>query len=110
MESDFQRSVSLRPNRRADRSNLNPHSREAEGAPFSPEKLQVYPVKMLCRMGIIRLVLVVGIVWMLLILSALLFHVWSCQSSLAFLSAICNRQSKVFLMLDTMGLVPKPQH
>ncbi|OWM83973.1 hypothetical protein CDL15_Pgr004404 [Punica granatum] len=86
MESDFQRSVSLRPNRRADRSNLNPHSREAEGAPFSPEKLQVYPVKMLCRMGIIRLVLVVGIVWMLLILSALLFHVWSCQSSLAFLS------------------------
>ncbi|KAK4745029.1 hypothetical protein SAY87_011341 [Trapa incisa] len=110
MESDFQRPASLRPNRRADRANQNSHTREVEGFPFSPEKLQVYPVKMLCRMGIIRLVFVAGIIWMMLILCALLFHVWSCQSSFAFFSAICNRQSKVFLMLDTMGLVPKAQH
>ncbi|KAI6677549.1 hypothetical protein NL676_038345 [Syzygium grande] len=28
----------------------------------------------------------------------------------AFLSAICNRESRVYLILDTMGIVPKPQH
>lgn len=47
---------------------------------------------------------------MMLILVVLLFHVWSCQSSLEFFSAICNRDGKVYIMLDTMGLVPKPGH
>ncbi|XP_028085231.1 uncharacterized protein LOC114286277, partial [Camellia sinensis] len=71
---------------------------------------QDYPLKILWKKAFIRLVLVGGILWMLLILIVLLFHVWSCQSSLAFFSAICNRDSKVFVMLDTMGLVPKPTH
>ncbi|KAI8554928.1 hypothetical protein RHMOL_Rhmol05G0134300 [Rhododendron molle] len=86
-------------------------------------------MKIIWRRGFLRLVLVGGILWMFLILTVLLFHVWSCQSSLAFLSdlssvmvsdngstlfapcaAMCNRGSRVLIMLDTMGLVPKPPH
>ncbi|CAI9102971.1 OLC1v1001375C2 [Oldenlandia corymbosa var. corymbosa] len=60
-------------------------------------------------MGFVRLVLVAGIIWMLLILTVLLFHIWSCQSSVAFFSAFCNKESRVFFMLNSMGLV-KPLH
>lgn len=45
-------------------------------------------MKIVWKRGFIRLVLVAGIAWMLLILVVLLFHVWSCQSSLAFFSGI----------------------
>ncbi|GLU02703.1 hypothetical protein SLE2022_199440 [Rubroshorea leprosula] len=47
---------------------------------------KIYPVKMVWKRGFIQLVLVVGILWMLLILIVLLFHVWSCQTSFAFFS------------------------
>ena len=47
---------------------------------------QDYPIKIVWKKGFIRLVLVAGILWMLLILIALLFHIWSCQSSVSFLS------------------------
>lgn len=58
-----------------------------------PERLpQDYPMKIVWKKGFIRLVLVAGILWMLLILIALLFHVWSCQSSVSFFSGICGKQ------------------
>ncbi|KAI8533207.1 hypothetical protein RHMOL_Rhmol11G0279300 [Rhododendron molle] len=84
---------------------------DAEGGFFSSGRFtQDYAIKVVWKMGFIRLVLVGGILWILLILTVLLFHVLSCQSSLAFFSAICSRDGKVFIMLDTMGLVLKPPH
>lgn len=110
MEAEGLRSVSLRANRRGDRGNQSSSAKDAEGGFFSPGRLaHEYPMKVMFRMGFVRLVLVAGIVWMLLILSVLLFHVWSCQSSVAFVSAICNRESRVIKILDTMGIVPQPQ-
>lgn len=41
-------------------------------------------MKIIWKRGFIRLVLVGGIIWMFLILIALFFHIWSCQSSVAF--------------------------
>ncbi|XP_057966412.1 probable hexosyltransferase MUCI70 [Malania oleifera] len=111
MEMELQRSISSRANRRGDRNNQHSQSKDVEGSFFSPGRFSPdYPMKIVWKTGFIRLVLVGGILWMLLILTALLFHIWSCQSSLAFFSAICNRESKVYFMLDTMGLVPKAPH
>ncbi|KAK9287067.1 hypothetical protein L1049_015476 [Liquidambar formosana] len=112
MESkEVQRSVSLRVNRRGDRNNQTHQTKDIEGDYFTSGRLpQDYSMNIVWKRGFIRLVLVAGILWMLLILIVLLFHLWSCQSSFAFFSAICNRDSKVFIMLDTMGFVPKPQH
>lgn len=60
---------------------------DVEGGLFSPGKLPAdYPMKIVWKKGFIRLFLVGGILWMLLILIASLFHVWSCQSSIAFFS------------------------
>ncbi|KAM7278362.1 hypothetical protein ACFE04_005496 [Oxalis oulophora] len=64
-------------------------------------------MKFVWRKGFIRLILVAGISWMLLILLVLLFHVWSCRAPSSFFSAICNKEGKVFVTLDGMGLVPK---
>lgn len=109
MESDFNRTVSSRASRR--NNHPNQPTKEAEGGFFSPGRFShEYPMRMIWKRGFIRLVLVGGILWMMLILVVLLFHVWSCQSSLTFFSALCNRDSKVYIMLDTMGLVPKPGH
>lgn len=104
----MQRSLSLRVNRRVDR-NDQMHNKDAEvGGIFTPGRFsQEYTMKIFWKRGFIRLVLVAGILWMLLILTVLLFHVWSCRSTVAFFSAICNKDSKVFIILDTMGLVPK---
>ncbi|XP_042507742.1 probable hexosyltransferase MUCI70 [Macadamia integrifolia] len=111
MDSELQRSVSLRLSRRGDRNNQNQKNKDAEGGLGSGGDLpQDDPTKIVWKKGLIRLVLVAGILWMLLILIVLLFHVWSCRSSLSFFSAICNKESKVFIMLDTMGLVSRPQH
>uniref|UniRef100_A0A2P2MTV5 Uncharacterized protein MANES_11G097700 n=1 Tax=Rhizophora mucronata TaxID=61149 RepID=A0A2P2MTV5_RHIMU len=113
MEGDIQRSISMRVNRRAERggSYLSPLSKDdAEGGFFSSGKLPSdYPVKMVWKRGFVRLVLVAGIVWMLLILVVLFFHIWSCQSSYVFFSAICNKESKVYNMLNSFGFVPQ-QH
>ncbi|ESW31413.1 hypothetical protein PHAVU_002G236800 [Phaseolus vulgaris] len=107
MEDDLQRSRSLRLSRRGDRSNQNP-AKDVDVTLFSSGRVsQDYPTKIVWKKGFVRLVLVVGILWMLLILLALLFHIWSCQTSVSFLSAMCNKDSKVYTMLDTMGLVSK---
>lgn len=111
MDSEFQRSVSLRAHRREERRNQNPKHKDFDGGFFSHERFsQDYSMKIAWKRGFVRLVLVSGIIWMLLILSVLLFHIWSCQSSVIFFAAICNRESKVYVMLDTMGLVAKPLH
>ncbi|KAB2602371.1 hypothetical protein D8674_003376 [Pyrus ussuriensis x Pyrus communis] len=109
MDKESPRSVSFRTHRRGERSNLNQHSKDVEeGFPLG-RVTQDYPMKIVWKKGFIRLVLVGGILWMLLILLASLFHVWSCQSSISFFSAMCNKESKVFSMLDSLGFVPKGQ-
>ncbi|CAI0407953.1 unnamed protein product [Linum tenue] len=110
MESEVPRSVALRSNRRGERSNQIPISRDDQDGFFSPGKVPAdYPIKLVWKRGFVRLVFVAGIVWMLLILIVLLFHVWSCQSSYDFFSAICNKESKVYGLLNTWGFVQQ-QH
>ncbi|GLT86056.1 hypothetical protein SLE2022_042190 [Rubroshorea leprosula] len=109
MESD-KRSVSFRLNRRGESNNQNTLAKDEEGSFLFAGRLpQDYPMKIVWKRGFIRLVLVAGILWMFLILIVLLFHVWSCQTSFAFFSALCNREGKVFVALDTMGFV-QSQH
>lgn len=103
MDNDAQRSVSLRASRRPDRLHSN---LEMKDGLFDVEKSS--SIKIIWKRGFVRLLLVGGILWMLLILAVLLFHIWTCQSSLLFLSAICNKDSTVFHMLHTMGLVTPP--
>lgn len=106
MDNDSQHSVSFRASRRPDRN--HPLNSSKVGGGDGNKFYQDYPLKLLWKKGFVRLVLVGGIVWMMLILTVLLFHVWSCQSSMTFFSALCNRESKVFIMLNTMGLVTPP--
>ncbi|XP_072967151.1 probable hexosyltransferase MUCI70 [Typha angustifolia] len=111
MEAEAQqRSLLLRASRRADRSDQTPHSKDEDDGVFSPERISQDPLRMVWRRGFIRLVFVSAIAWVMLILVALLFHLWSCHSSISFLSALCRKDSKVLLMLDTMGLSPKSLH
>lgn len=64
---------------------------DGEGGFFSSGKFSSdYPMRIMWKRGFIRLVLVAGILWMLLILLVLLFHVWSCQSSYSFFSGTLN--------------------
>lgn len=58
-----------------------------------------YSVKITWKMGVIRLVFVAGIIWMLLILTALLFHIWSCQSSVGFFS---GSNTRYLIMYDLL--------
>ncbi|KAF5180175.1 Sept9 [Thalictrum thalictroides] len=100
--------VSFRLNRRGVDRNTN-----VLNGLFSPSgktASQEFPLKIVWKKGFIRLVFVVCILWIGLILIALSFHVLSCQSSISFFSAICNKDGKVFIILDAMGLLPKPPH
>ncbi|KAL6603459.1 hypothetical protein ACP70R_043820 [Stipagrostis hirtigluma subsp. patula] len=67
-------------------------------------------MRVVWRRGAVRLVLVSAIAWAMLVLLALAFHLWSCSSSVAFLSALCKKDSKVLNVLDSMGLSSKPLH
>ncbi|XP_024988687.1 uncharacterized protein LOC112523352 isoform X2 [Cynara cardunculus var. scolymus] len=107
MENDVHRSVSLRASRRPDRFYNNFEMKGADGF-FDDKSSSDYPIKVIWKRGFVRLLLVGGILWMMLILAVLLFHIWSCQSSLVFLSAICNKDSTVFHMLHNMGMVTPP--
>ncbi|KAI3960656.1 hypothetical protein MKX01_003830 [Papaver californicum] len=98
------RSVSLRATRRADRNNTQSHIlKDAESGPL----VRTYPSKIVWKKGFIRLLLAAAI---LMLLAVLLFHVWSCQTSITFLSAICNREGKFMLVLNSLGFKPKPLH
>ncbi|KAL3629632.1 hypothetical protein CASFOL_026854 [Castilleja foliolosa] len=104
MEIDSHRSVSSRPARR----NQHQQTKDSEEGLYSGKLSQENAMKIIWKKGFIRLVLTGGIIWMLLILTVLLFHIWSCQSSVAFFSALCNKDSKVYGVLHTMGLVTPP--
>ncbi|KAM6570772.1 hypothetical protein CsatB_018757 [Cannabis sativa] len=105
MEKETQRSVSFRTYRRGERSNHSSHSKDVEGGKLH----QDYHMKIVWKKGFIRLFLVGGILWMFLILFASLIHIWSCHSSITFVSGMCNKESKVFTMWSNIGLVPKSQ-
>ncbi|XP_075511309.1 putative hexosyltransferase MUCI70 [Primulina tabacum] len=106
MDNDFQRAVSLRASRR---NQPHHHTKVAGGdSLYSGKVSQDYTMRIIWKRGLIRLVLTAGIIWMMLILAVLLFHVWSCQSSVAFFVALCNKESKIFGMLNTMGFVTPP--
>ena len=131
MDNDYQRSVSLRASRRAERNHQHQPSKgnthppiyiyiyrnknvgknwnclgvdaDALGGFFSPGRLpQDYPMKVIWKRGFIRLVLVGGILWMMLILIVLLFHIWSCQSSLAFFSGNLISDTKMLRLLSAL--------
>ncbi|KAJ0980926.1 hypothetical protein J5N97_009181 [Dioscorea zingiberensis] len=100
----------MRAARRTDRSSQTSRYKEEEDGGSSPGRAGQDPLKMIWKRGFVRLVFVSAIIWMMLILIALLFHVWSCSSNIRFLSALCKKDSKVLNMLDSIGLSPKPQH
>ncbi|KAJ4776484.1 Sept9 (DUF616) [Rhynchospora pubera] len=102
------RSLLLRGYRRSDRSDHQSRAKDDEIDALSSGKAE--PMKIIWRNGFVRLVFVCAIIWVLLILFALLFHLWSCHSSISFLSALCRKDSKVLVILDSMGLTPKPLH
>ncbi|KAG9450310.1 hypothetical protein H6P81_010275 [Aristolochia fimbriata] len=112
MELNPKRSLSFRVGSgKTDRKARHQQSKDAEdGLMSSGRSSPDITMNIIWRRGFVRLVLVAGILWMLLILAALLFQVWTCQSSVTFISGICQKDSKVFFVLDTMGLVPKQQH
>ncbi|KAG0488509.1 hypothetical protein HPP92_007320 [Vanilla planifolia] len=111
MEGDSLRSLSMRPVRRAElNTQITLQTRDDEGSAFYPGKASRDPMKMIWQKGCIRLFLVSAMAWMILIITALLFHVWSCNSEISILSALCQKDSKVLVILDTIGLAPKPQH
>lgn len=71
---------------------------DVEYGVFSMDTIpQDVPMRILWKKGFIRLLLVGGILWMLLILVVLLFQVWSCQSSIAFISGIVEKALAGFL-------------
>ncbi|KAK8488045.1 hypothetical protein V6N11_021099 [Hibiscus sabdariffa] len=128
MDNKLQSPLSSRLSRR-DRHNQRPFLKDDESGLLSSVRLpQDSPIRIGWKQGFIRLVLVAGILWMLLILIVLLFHVWSCRSSISFLSAtghskvgsnlclnadmqsMCNKEGKVFIAMDLLGLTPKPEH
>jgi hypothetical protein len=49
-------------------------------------KAEAATMRLVWRRGVVRLVLVSAIAWAMLVLLALAFHLWSCNSSVAFLS------------------------
>lgn len=119
MESDFQRTVSSRVSRRADRNQLIQRTVEGKkqldfyfecqlfyfiwwfldclmviadgrGEFLVDGKLASgFSLQILWRRGLIRLLFVAGIICIFLIPITSLFHIWSCQSSVAFFSGIC---------------------
>ncbi|KAK4401368.1 hypothetical protein Sango_0877500 [Sesamum angolense] len=109
MDNDSQRSVSLRAARRTHNQHTKGVLLDTEGGISYGGKLsQEYAMKIIWKKGFVRLILMAGILWMLLILAVLLFHIWTCQSSVASFAALCNKDSKVFGMLNNMGLVTPP--
>ncbi|XP_017617989.1 probable hexosyltransferase MUCI70 isoform X2 [Gossypium arboreum] len=118
MDTELQRPLSFRLSRRGERNNQHPYATDSDcldaddgGGFLSSRRLpQDNPIKIMWKQGFIRLVFVAGILWMLVILVGLLFHVFSCQSSFSFFSAICNKESKVFISKDLHGLTPKAEH
>lgn len=89
MDTELQRPLSFRLSRRGERNNQHPYATDDGGGFLSSRRLpQDNPIKIMWKQGFIRLVFVAGILWMLVILVGLLFHVFSCQSSFSFFSGL----------------------
>ncbi|KAL4318824.1 hypothetical protein GQ457_18G018500 [Hibiscus cannabinus] len=111
MDTELQRPLSFRLSRRGDRNNQRSGDIDDGGELFSSVRLpQDNPVKTVWRQGIIRLVFVAAILWMLLILIVLPFHVFSYQSLLSFFPAISKKEGKVIISKDSLGSTPKAEH
>ncbi|XP_020531206.1 uncharacterized protein LOC18447506 isoform X2 [Amborella trichopoda] len=105
MDSEVTRSNSLRTVRRIERGSESQKIRDADYSPaFSQRSSQDSPLKFVSRRSFLRFSLVV------LILISLLIIIWSCQAAVFVSSGHCRRDSKMFGLLDTMGLLPKPMH
>nr|CAB3471460.1 unnamed protein product [Digitaria exilis] len=63
-------------------------------------KADAAAMRLVWRRGAVRLVLVSAIAWAMLVLLALAFHLWSCSSSVAFLS---GQPSKPHFLLQSTG-------
>ncbi|KAL0544447.1 hypothetical protein IC582_019562 [Cucumis melo] len=84
---------------------------DVEGGFISPEKLPSdYPMKIVWKKVFIRLFLVGGILWMLLILTASLLHVWSCRSSITFFSGICKENFASLVFFSLLFVIKKGFH
>ncbi|KAJ0009884.1 hypothetical protein Pint_33981 [Pistacia integerrima] len=103
MEGKIQRPFSLRLNRR----NQTPRAKDTEGGRFSQDypmkdrlEERIYSTSSCSRhhMDVTNPLCVANSRLVLPILGGFLFR------------SICNKQGKVFIILDTMGFVPKPQH
>nr|XP_011458690.1 PREDICTED: uncharacterized protein LOC101293359 isoform X2 [Fragaria vesca subsp. vesca] len=101
MEKDSPRSVSFRTHRRGERSGLSVLGRDVEGGIFPGKVAPDSAIKIVCKKGVIRLLLVGVILWVVLILLATLFHVWSCHSSISILSGcpipVANDPDKIVI-------------
>ncbi|KAL4185838.1 hypothetical protein AMTRI_Chr10g7870 [Amborella trichopoda] len=105
MDSEVTRSNSLRTVRRIERGSESQKIRDADYSPaFSQRSSQDSPLKFVSRRSFLRFSLVV------LILISLLIIIWSCQAAVFVSSGHCRRDSKMFGLLDTTGLLPKPMH
>lgn len=67
-------------------------------------------LRFLKRRNLPQLLLAGGIVWLFFMLLILLNIVWSCESAVHSASGRCKKNSRVFIMLDTLGLLSKPVH
>ncbi|GAB4832480.1 hypothetical protein Ancab_006502 [Ancistrocladus abbreviatus] len=87
MEAESQWSFGQRASHRPDNSMQYQQRKNAEGGLLFPKRFNLdYPMKILWKKVLVRLLLVASMIWILLILTVLLFHIWSCQSSIAFFS------------------------
>nr|CAB3469039.1 unnamed protein product [Digitaria exilis] len=64
-------------------------------------KADAAAMRLVWRRGAVRLVLVSAIAWAMLVLLALAFHLWSCSSSVAFLSGQPSKVLAVFPHFST---------
>ncbi|TYG83938.1 hypothetical protein ES288_D01G208800v1 [Gossypium darwinii] len=119
MDTELQRPL-FRLSRRGECNNQHPYATDDGGGLLSSRRLpQENPIKIMWKQGFIRLVFVAGILWLLVILVGLLFHVFFLPIFVFFLSndilflfyaPIGNKESKVFISKDLHGLTPKAEH
>ncbi|PPS06283.1 hypothetical protein GOBAR_AA14364 [Gossypium barbadense] len=111
MDTELQRPLSFRLSRRGERNNQHPYATDSDcldaddgGGFLSSRRLpQDNPIKIMWKQGFIRLVWFHSSFWPMFTLLPM-----SPVSELG--SAICNKESKVFISKDLHGLTPKAEH
>eukprot|EP01018_Ginkgo_biloba_P039102 Gb_31315 [translate_table: standard] len=116
MDGEVKRTESLRPLRRIDKNSQSQKKKVyADGEEFIANlhgrgSQETPLLKFMTRRSLLQLLLVGGIVWIFFMLLILLILVWSCESAVNSASGQCKKNSRVFIMLDTLGLLSKPVH